>query len=118
MKINGIEIILDGALPTDELVGYVERAKENYGDRIVQMSVKVDGEFVELDYTIQPIRFERIRRITGYLVGTTDRWNNAKRAEEHDRVKHGLANQCVACGAEMPEGDHVCRLCREGAKNG
>ena len=35
--------------------------------------------------------FERIRRITGYLVGTLDRFNNAKRAEEHDRVKHGLA---------------------------
>ena len=35
--------------------------------------------------------FERIRRITGYLVGTLDRFNNAKRAEEHDRVKHGLS---------------------------
>lgn len=35
-------------------------------------------------------KFERIRRITGYLVGTTDRWNNAKRAEEKDRVKHGM----------------------------
>ncbi len=34
--------------------------------------------------------FERIRRITGYLVGTIDRWNNAKRAEEQDRVKHTL----------------------------
>ncbi|MEG0494969.1 MAG: anaerobic ribonucleoside triphosphate reductase [Eubacterium sp.] len=34
--------------------------------------------------------FERIRRITGYLVGTTDRWNNAKRAEEKARIKHGL----------------------------
>lgn len=34
------------------------------------------------------IKFERIRRITGYLVGTTDRFNDAKRAEEHDRVKH------------------------------
>ena len=32
--------------------------------------------------------FERIRRITGYLVGTMDQWNDAKRAEEHDRVKH------------------------------
>ena len=31
---------------------------------------------------------ERIRRVTGYLVGTLDRFNNAKRAEEHDRVKH------------------------------
>ena len=36
----------------------------------------------------QDVRFERIRRITGYLVGTVDRFNNAKRAEEHDRVKH------------------------------
>ena len=34
------------------------------------------------------VSFQRIRRITGYLVGTIDRWNNAKRAEEHDRVKH------------------------------
>ena len=36
------------------------------------------------------VPFERIRRITGYLVGTLDRFNNAKRAEEHDRVKHGM----------------------------
>ena len=34
------------------------------------------------------IRFSRIRRITGYLVGTTDRFNNAKQKEEQDRVKH------------------------------
>ena len=36
------------------------------------------------------VGFERIRRITGYLVGTMDKWNDAKKAEEHDRVKHGL----------------------------
>ncbi len=36
------------------------------------------------------VGFERIRRITGYLVGTLDRFNDAKRAEEGDRVKHGL----------------------------
>ena len=34
--------------------------------------------------------FERIRRITGYLVGTLNRFNDAKRAEEHDRVKHNV----------------------------
>lgn len=34
------------------------------------------------------IGFERIRRITGYLVGTIDRFNNGKKAEERDRVKH------------------------------
>ncbi|HIS06879.1 ribonucleoside-triphosphate reductase [Lachnoclostridium sp. An196] len=37
------------------------------------------------------VKFDRIRRITGYLVGTTDRFNNAKRAEERDRVKHTLS---------------------------
>ena len=36
------------------------------------------------------VPFERIRRITGYLVGTLDRFNNAKRAEERDRVKHSM----------------------------
>ena len=36
------------------------------------------------------VPFERIRRITGYLVGTLDRFNDAKRAEERDRVKHGV----------------------------
>lgn len=35
------------------------------------------------------VAFERTRRITGYLVGTLDRFNNGKRAEEKDRVKHG-----------------------------
>ena len=35
-------------------------------------------------------KFERIRRITGYLVGTTDRFNNAKQSEERDRVKHNV----------------------------
>ena len=34
------------------------------------------------------VGFERIRRITGYLVGTTSRWNNAKLAELKDRVTH------------------------------
>ena len=42
------------------------------------------------------VRFERIRRITGYLVGTVDRFNNAKRAEEHDRVKHTRIEQMAS----------------------
>lgn len=36
------------------------------------------------------VAFDRIRRITGYLVGTLDRFNNGKRSEEHDRVKHSI----------------------------
>lgn len=34
------------------------------------------------------VKFERIRRITGYLTGTLEKWNDAKRSEEHDRIKH------------------------------
>ncbi len=46
-------------------------------------------EIKEVKTVGEGVGFERIRRITGYLVGTLDRFNNAKRAEEHDRVKHG-----------------------------
>ena len=48
----------------------------------------MDGEFVDLQYHLAPRSFSRIRRITGYLVGDMDRWNDAKTAEEKDRVKH------------------------------
>lgn len=39
-------------------------------------------------YIGEGVKFERIRRITGYLVGSVERFNNAKRAEVADRVKH------------------------------
>lgn len=55
------------------------------------------------------VRFERIRRITGYLVGTLDRWNNAKKAEERDRVKHSIGGALheaeVAEDAKRTEAD-------------
>ena len=50
----------------------------------------------------QGVGFERIRRITGYLVGTLDRFNNGKRAEEADRIKHevsALAVQESSCSS-------------------
>lgn len=40
------------------------------------------------------VGFERVRRITGYLVGTMDKWNDAKKAEERDRVKHAIGSTC------------------------
>ena len=54
------------------------------------MTVKIDGDYVDLQYEFDDVPFDRIRRITGYLVGTLDRFNNGKRAEEHDRVKHSV----------------------------
>ena len=47
------------------------------------------------------IPFQRIRRITGYLVGTLDRFNNAKRAEERDRVKHTISQYTISENGEQ-----------------
>ena len=55
------------------------------------LEITVCGDDVDLKYTFTDVPFERIRRITGYLVGTLDRFNDAKRAEESERVKHTLA---------------------------
>ena len=48
------------------------------------------GEFVDIQYNYDTVPFERIRRITGYLVGTLDRFNDAKKAEESQRIKHEI----------------------------
>lgn len=53
------------------------------------MKKEIEKEEVTCKKTVgEGVQFERIRRITGYLVGTVERFNNGKRAEEHDRVKH------------------------------
>lgn len=62
--------------------------KECPKEEIVELLITVSGDKVALDPILKPPKFHRIRRITGYLVGSMERWNNAKTAEEHDRVKH------------------------------
>lgn len=47
--------------------------------------------------------FERLRRITGYLVGTLDRWNDGKKAEEKERVKHSIGQFTVKEKVEREE---------------
>ena len=93
MLVNDIDVTVNGLEDVSEqeivnYIGYVEQQTSEKLDRL-SLSAAADGN-VSIDYVLQPQKFERIRRITGYLVGTIDRWNNAKRAEEHDRVKHGM----------------------------
>ena len=61
------------------------------------------------------VPFERLRRITGYLVGTLDRWNDGKKAEEHDRVKHGVA--CNKSGVYSVEEKAERETAKKKAKN-
>lgn len=83
--------VVGGTLEEPEIGNYVRYVSEkNPGRALKSLRIEPDGEYVNLSYELEPVPFERIRRITGYLVGTMDRWNNAKRAEERDRVKHGM----------------------------
>lgn len=79
-------------MSTKEQEYYLNALKEKEGtlDNIseVYFSLNKNNNDVDVDYTIKEPKFERIRRITGYLTGDLNRWNNAKQAEEHDRVKH------------------------------
>ena len=54
----------------------------------VIVTVDIGDNAIKIDHDVHWPKFERIRRITGYLVGSIDKWNNAKRVEESERVKH------------------------------
>lgn len=83
--------VTNGTLPQAEIDYYVEQAQKKYPDKtITAIDFEVDGEYVNAAYHFSTQPFERIRRITGYLVGTLDRFNDAKRHEEADRVKHNV----------------------------
>ena len=95
MIVNGVNVTVNGfdSMSDREILSYIDYIQNDTEEELSALTISpaADGD-VTLDYPLQPAKFERIRRITGYLVGTIDRWNNAKRSEEHDRVKHGLMN--------------------------
>lgn len=74
-----------------EAMAYVDYLERKYNRKVEHLDVQLDGDYANLDYTFEAVPFERIRRITGYLVGTMDHWNDAKTAEEADRVKHDIS---------------------------
>ena len=81
----------DGVVISDkEKNAYIEHIRKNKPNREIEwVEIVIDEEgFPNLTYSLAPVDFERIRRITGYLVGTTAKWNNGKKAELKDRVKH------------------------------
>lgn len=80
MKIKG------GSMSLEEIAAYRKHVKQNHpGKELV--GIEIDGPDVVLE--MRSVPFDRIRRITGYLVGSMDKWNAAKRAEEQERVRHG-----------------------------
>lgn len=92
---KGIKIVVkNGELTDEEIEQYVKYVDEKYavnGYEVNEIDLTiVDNEYIDLEvHRSEP--FERIRRITGYLVGTLNKFNNAKRAEVSARVKHGTS---------------------------
>lgn len=93
--IGGVQVIVDPNLidlTYNEAVNYInfiEAQKREKSDRLTKIILKLEPDNnISIDWTIKPLPFNRIRRITGYLVGDLNRWNNAKLAEERDRVQH------------------------------
>ena len=100
-KVCGVHYVIDGVgvnvhfpleMTEEEVAKYVAYAREQTANKgeLTALTIQQGKEpdEVTLAWVARGERFERIRRITGYLVGTIDRWNNAKRSEERDRVKH------------------------------
>ena len=87
--IDDIVVISNEELNEQMAHAYIAHVRTNNpGRRIQEITLTFEGEDVSLEYTLSPVQFEKIRRITGYLVGDMTRWNNAKKGEEGDRVKH------------------------------
>lgn len=87
-----MSVIITGNADAREAQAYVEYLENKFNRKVSKLDINIDGEFADLSYELEHVPFERIRRITGYLVGTMDHWNDAKSAEERDRVKHSLGN--------------------------
>ena len=89
MVINGVEIENSRLLTEPEILECIAQAEAKANAPIARIRLtKLKDGGVRVDYITFTRKFERIRRITEYLVGTIDRWNNAKRTEESERVKH------------------------------
>ena len=100
LKVSGVDVAISYANEHDkpvtqrEIEAYLDRAHAQHPGQVLQsLKLDVDGEDVGISYGFEAVPFDRIRRITGYLVGTMDRWNDAKTAEESDRDKHGLSRE-------------------------
>ena len=77
-------------IPEEIVQAAIAMMEQEEGRKVVEISIRrtENPDVYGITPVFERVPFQRIRRITGYLVGTLDRFNNAKRAEVEDRVKH------------------------------
>ena len=77
---------------SEEIEAYKKYVTEKYPDEIIdEIILEFEGEDVKIETHKHSVPFVRLRRITGYLTNSLERWNDGKRAEERDRVKHNVS---------------------------
>lgn len=86
--------VIGGELTAKEKENCIARATaEIPAEAVEEIVIIVGSEYIDMDVYYRaesaPVPFQRIRRITGYLVGDLRRFNDAKRKEVEERVKHG-----------------------------
>ena len=67
-----MSIQITGNAPAAESQAYVDYLESKYSRKLKSLDINIDGDFADLNYEFEHVPFERIRRITGYLVGTMD----------------------------------------------
>ena len=88
-KIDNVNVTANVELSDYEVKRYIHQVLKLDKGILTTLNINIDdNDNVELEYTFNNEPFYRIRRITGYLTGNVDCWNNAKKAELRDRVKH------------------------------
>ncbi|WP_290771605.1 anaerobic ribonucleoside-triphosphate reductase [Anaerofustis sp.] len=97
-KIDNTNVYVYGKienLTKEEIKAYIKEVEKEKNSEVTELNLYADEEsgYIGRSAKVKPIPFDRIRRITGYLVGTLDRFNDAKRAEESERVKHSMNSE-------------------------
>ena len=88
-KIDNVNVKVNVEMEDYEIKRYIRQVMKLEKGILTELDINVDDkDNVELEYTFHNEQFYRIRRTTGYLTGTVNCWNNAKKAELSDRVKH------------------------------
>ena len=80
----------------EEIQAYINRGREAHSTlKLIGVGITdAKNDEVDVSYEYDKAPFDRVRRITGYLVGTLDRFNDAKRKEVEDRVSHEIQDDC------------------------
>lgn len=96
-EIDHVKVTISGGeISEKEVKAYIDRKRnmDNGINPLKEIDITVvDDNYVDIKYDYGKEPFQRIRRVTGYLAGTVDRFNNAKKAEVGDRVTHDMPQQ-------------------------